>query len=113
MNRRITLAILSTVVAATACAMSDQTITRGADGEPEWERHLAAAVPLGISGDSARSIMRRNRFQCHDGVDTVTYIWCEKLSNKAVVKRRWQAVINLNAHRLVYDVRGSTGLLGP
>jgi hypothetical protein len=96
-----------------ACARPDRTITRGADGEPEWSRHLAAAVPRGISGDSARSVMQRNGFRCQEGVDSVAHVWCDKLSDKTVVQRCWQAVINLDSQRRVYEVRGSTGLIGP
>ena len=107
------LLLYSVLVAAVACVMPDRTITHGADGSPEWSRRLAAAVPLGISGDSARALMRHNGFKCQDGADSVAYIWCDKLSDKAVVKRRWQAVINLNAQHLVFEVRGSTGLIGP
>jgi hypothetical protein len=108
-----TLFRLGTAVAALACAGSDHTITRGADGEQDWSRRLAAAVPLGIPADSARSVMQRNGFRCYDGADSVAYIWCDKSSDKAVVKRRWQAVINLDSQRVVYEVRGSTGFIGP
>lgn len=108
-----TIAGIALITAGFACAGLDRTITRGADGEPEWSRRLAAAVPLGISADSARSVMLRNGFQCQEGADSVAYIWCDKLADKAVVKRRWQAVINLDSQRHVYEVRGSTGLIGP
>ena len=96
-----------------ACAMPDRTITRGADGSADWDRHLASAIPLGISADSARAIMLGNGFRCQDGVDSVAYIWCDKESAKPIVKRRWHAIINLNASRSVFAVRGSTGLVGP
>jgi hypothetical protein len=112
MTRKI-VGRLGLLVATVACAASDRSITRGADGESDWSRRLAAAIPLGIPADSARSTMQRNGFDCHDGVDRVAYIWCDKLSNKPVVKRRWQAVIKLNSRRVVYEVRGSTGLIGP
>ena len=104
---------LVVVAASLACALPDRTITRGADGAPEWARRLTAAIPLGISGDSARSVMVRNGFRCQEGADSAAYIWCDKLSNKAVVKRRWQAVISLNSQHVVYEVRASTGLIGP
>jgi hypothetical protein len=107
------LAALIVVVASLACTRPDRSITRGADGGPEWKRRLAAAVPLGIFGDSARSVMQWNDFRCQEGDDSVASIWCDKLSAKGIVRRRWQAVINLNAQRVVYEVRGSTGLIGP
>lgn len=96
-----------------ACARRDTSITHGADGSPEWSRRLAAAVPLGVSGDSARGIMERNGFRCREGIDSIASLWCDKLSRKAIVQRRWQAVINLDAQRRVHQVHGSTGLIGP
>ena len=108
-----TTAAMTLVAAGLACARPDRTITRGADGEPEWSRRLAAAVPRGISADSARSVMQRNGFRCQEGSDSVAYVWCDKLSDRAIVQRRWQAVINLDSQRRVYEVRGSTGLIGP
>jgi hypothetical protein len=106
------LAFLS---ASLACAPPDGTITRGADGEREWARNLAAAIPLGISGDSAQAVMERNGFRCHTGADSVVYLWCDKYSGgrAAVVRRRWQAVLNLDDGRRVFEARASTGLIGP
>jgi len=98
---------------ALACANRDTSITHGADGQPEWSRRLTAAVPLGIPVDSARRIMEINGFQCREGADSVSSLWCDKRSGKSIVERRWQAVINLNAQRRVYEVRGSTSLIGP
>lgn len=103
-----TLALLIAV----ACARRDASITHGADGAPEWSRHLTAAVPLGIPADSARRIMEGNGFRC-EVADSVASLWCDKRSGKALVQRRWQAVVTLDAHRRVKEVRGSTGLIGP
>jgi len=100
----------SLLLIALACAQQDTSITHGADGQPEWSRRLAAAVPLGVAVDSARRIMDTNGFHCHEGADSVSYLSCEKLSGKAVVQRRWQAIVNLDAQRRVHDVRGSTAL---
>jgi type II secretory pathway component PulK len=96
-----------------ACAKRDTSITHGADGTPEWSRHLAAAVPVGISADSARRVMEGNGFSCREGADSVAYLWCDKRSDKAMVQRRWEAVVKLDAQRRVYEVRGSTDLIGP
>jgi hypothetical protein len=91
----------------------DRSITRGADGEREWSRHLAAAVPLGTPAESAQATMERNGFQCRAGRDSVAYLWCAKMSSTVnVVRRRWQAVLNLDQGR-VFEVRASTGLIGP
>jgi hypothetical protein len=97
---------------APGCERRDTSITHGADGAPEWSRHLAAAVPLGISADSARRIIESNGFHCH-GADTIAHFWCDKLSRKAIVQRRWQAAFDLDAKRRVDQVRGFTGLIGP
>jgi|RhiMethySRZTD1v2_1073278.scaffolds.fasta_scaffold554236_1 hypothetical protein len=97
------------------CGPRDATITHGADGAPEWSRHLASAVPVGITADSARAIMTRNGFTCRSGSDTVAHLWCEKQSGGrvAIVRRRWQAALNLDERQRVVAVRGSTGLIGP
>ena len=106
--------LVGLTLGASACDPRDQTITRGADGAPEWSRRLSAAVPIGAPGDSARLVMERNGFQCRAGTDSVAYIWCDKLSaKKAPVQRRWQAVINLDEQRRVHALRASTGLIGP
>ena len=57
--------------------------------------------------------MEHKGFRCQAGVDTVAYIWCDKLSSDMIVKRRWQAILNLDAQRQVYEVRAFTGLIGP
>ena len=106
--------LLGIALASGACGPRDQTITRGADGAPEWSRRLSAAVRVGTTADAARSVMEANGFHCREGADSVAYLWCDKLSaKKALVQRRWQAVINLNSQRRVYEVRASTGLIGP
>lgn len=106
------LGILLGVVTSVACVARDRTITRGADGELEWSRRLGTAVPLGIAAESARAVMLRNGFHCENGVDSAAYIWCEKFSDKPLVKRRWQAVIRINSQHLVNEVRATTGLIG-
>jgi len=103
--------LIASCLVAVACAR-DTTITHGADGLPEWQRRLAAAVPLGVSVDSARSVMRANGFDCQEGADSVVYLWCSKMA-AGIVRRRWQAVINLRSNRTVLEVRASTGLSGP
>jgi len=108
-----TAAIIIVLFIALACGNRDTSITHGADGQPEWSRRLSAAVPLGISVDSAGRIMESNGFRCREGADSVFYLSCEKLSSKAVVQRRWQAVLNLDARRRVYGVRGFTALIRP
>lgn len=95
---------------ALSCGSRDTSITHGADGQPEWSRRLAAAVPLGSSVDSVRRIMESNGFQCREEADSGFHLSCAKLSGKAVVQRRWQAFVDLDARRLVYEVRGSTAL---
>jgi len=107
---RVPLWRCSALLMVLACAKPDTTITHGADGQREWSRRLAAAVPLGISVDSARRTMDANGFQCREGEDSVSYLSCAKLSGKAVVQRRWEAVVHLDAQRRVNDVRGSTSL---
>lgn len=97
-----------------ACDGPDLTITRGAEDSLAWTRRLAVAVPLTTPADSARVIMERNGFHCRAGADTVAYLWCDKESGGAyaVVRRRWQAVIDLDAQQRVVQVRGFTGLIG-
>ena len=98
-----------------ACHRPDRTITHGADDSTAWNRHLRAAIPLGVSSDSAQAILGRNGFLCRQGRDSVAYLWCDKQSGgtTAVVRRRWQAVLTLDDQGRISDVRGSTGLIGP
>ena len=94
-------------------ACGDHTITRGADSEQEWGRRLAAVIPLGTRADTAQATMERNGFQCRTSADSVAYIWCDKMSSRFnVVRRRWQADLNLDRGR-VFEVRAFTGLIGP
>ena len=99
---------------AAGCAV-DRSITHGADGSPEWERRLAAAIPIGITVDSARGIMARNGFRCEMGADSVRYLWCDKNGGGrfSVVRRRWQAVLSLDHSDRISHVRATTGLTGP
>ena len=102
------------VTVAVGCA-GDRSITHGADGSPEWDRRLAAAIPIGIPRDSAQAVMLRNGFRCELRTDTVRYLWCNKTGGRrfAVVRRRWQAVLNLDTNDRIARVRATTGLTGP
>ncbi len=114
MNGRI-VALLGLTGILIGCESSDLTITRGADDARGWTRRLAAAVPLATPADSAREIMESNGFRCRAGADSAAFLWCDKESGGtyAIVRRRWQAVLNLDAEHRVFEVRGSTGLIGP
>jgi len=102
------------VTVAVGCA-GDRSITHGADGSPEWDRRLAAAIPIGIPLDSAQAVMLRNGFRCELGADSVRYLWCDKTGGTgfAVVRRRWQAVLNLDTGDRIARVRATTDLTGP
>jgi hypothetical protein len=106
---------MTSLLVVVACGIHDRTITRGADDEQAWTQRLAAAVPLMTPADSARAIMERNGFRCQAGADSVAYLWCDKEPGGAtgVVRRRWQAVLNLDGQQRVFALRGSTGLIGP
>jgi hypothetical protein len=96
--------------ASLGCAR-DNSITRGADGAPEWDRRLAAAIAPGTTLDSADAIMRRNGFRCQTSADG---LWCDKESGGrfAIVRRRWQATLAIQDGR-VRTIKGTTGLIGP
>ena len=106
------LATILPIVAFAACAR-DQTITRGAEGGHDWQRRLAAAVPVGMSQDSARVSLEKNGFRCPPAQARDT-LWCDKWSGGrfTIVRRRWQAVLRLERGH-VAGVRGTTGLVGP
>ena len=110
--RMRSLVTLLAIVVFAACAR-DQTITRGAEGSHEWQRRLAAAVPLGTSPDSARASLETNGFRCPPAQSRDT-LWCDKWSGGrfAIVRRRWQAVVRFDGGG-VADVRGTTGMVGP
>lgn len=114
MNGRV-VAFLGLAGLAVACESSDLTITRGATDARSGTQRLAAAVPLTTLAASARTIMESNGFRCQTGADSVAYLWCDKGSGgtHAVVRRRWQAVLNLDVEHRVFEVRGFTGLIGP
>jgi hypothetical protein len=105
--------LLFVVVLALACA-HDETITRGADGANDWKRRAEAAIPLGISVDSARSVLTHNGFNCRAFDSTDSTVWCDKESGGRfeIVRRRWQAIVHFQAGR-VNKVESSTGLRGP
>jgi hypothetical protein len=104
---------LFVVVFALACA-HDETITRGADGANDWKRRVETAIPLGISEDSARSVLIRNGFNCGAFDSTDSTVWCDKEPGGRfeIVRRRWQATIHFESGR-VNRVESSTGLIGP
>lgn len=112
-SRAARLLVVASVLVA--CAGCDRSITHGAAGKRDWARRLAAAVPVGISADSARALLERNGFQCQAGADSVASLWCEKASGgrAKIVRRHWQAVLTLDAEHRVAEVRASTGLVGP
>jgi len=49
------------------------------------------------------------------GADSVAYLWCDEESGGrwTIVRRQWQAVLNLNERQRVFEVRGFPGLIGP
>ncbi|HEV8376878.1 MAG TPA: hypothetical protein VGR38_11675 [Candidatus Polarisedimenticolia bacterium] len=87
----------------------DATITRGADGSPEWDRKLRAAVPLGSPTQETRGIMQRNGFHCEPGADPVTTLWCRKEADAplGLGRRRWQATFLIRDGH-VDEIRSST-----
>lgn len=105
-------AILIIVISAPSmgCAR-DNSITHGADGAPEWDRRLAAAIAPGMIVDSARAVMQRNGFRCETSADS---LWCDKESGGrfVIVRRRWQATLAIQDGH-VRAVNGTTGLIGP
>src|SRR5262245_38838637 len=105
-----TLLVSCLLTAVSGCSI-DHSITHGADGSPEWDRRLSAAIPLGLAADSARAVMIRNGFRCSSGADSVRYLWCDKESGPrfAVVRRRWQAILNIDDRGRIYELRGTTG----
>ena len=92
----------------------DRTITRGADGARDWQRRLAAAVPVGTPAGAARATLERNGFRCQAPDSAGAPLWCDKWSGGqfAVVRRRWQAVLHFEGERVV-AVEATTGLTGP
>jgi hypothetical protein len=105
--------LLLAVVFALACA-HDETITRGADGPNDWKRRVEAAIPLGISVDSTRSVLTRNGFNCRPFESADSTVWCDKESGGRleIVRRRWQVTLHFKAGR-VNKVESSTDLTGP
>jgi len=103
------------LLAVAAGCGRDRSITHGADGSSDWDRRLAAAIAIGIPLDSARAIMLRNGFHCELVTDSSRQLWCDKSGGGrfAVVRRRWQAVLNLDAGDRIAHVRATTGLTGP
>lgn len=105
---------MSLIVAALlSCAAPDRSITRGADGAQDWQRHLSAAIPLGMSEDAVWAVMQRNGFHCNSGSSSIPSVYCDKVSKTQPVHRRWQAIVSLDRTHRVTAVRGSTDLVGP
>src|SRR6478672_7938551 len=86
------------IVTLVECRRRDESITRGADGGNDWNRHLATAIPIGMSMDSARTLLTRNGFQCSLGADTVRYFRCDKTSGGrlALARGRWIALLSID-----------------
>ena len=103
------------LLAVAAGCGRDRSITHGADGSSDWDRRLAAAIPIGIPLDSARAIMLHNGFHCELVTDRSRQLWCDKSGGGrfAVVRRRWHAVLDLDTGDRIARVRASTGLTGP
>ena len=96
-----------------SCGPADHSITRGADGENDWSRRLAAAVPVGTSADAARSTMERNGFGCRAIAATVADLQCDKTSaRRGAVQRRWRALLSVDRGH-VTAVRAVTALDAP
>ena len=113
---------IATVVLSAAALLAlvsgcrrDNSITRGADGGNDWNRHLGDAIPVGMSMDSARTVLTRNGFQCSLGADTVRYFRCEKDRGGrfAFARRRWIALLYIDQKNRVSGVRATTGMIGP
>jgi hypothetical protein len=104
--------LLLVVAFALACAR-DETITRGADGADDWKRRAEAAIPLGISIDSARAVLVRNGFNCRPLESADSTVWCDKVSGGRfeMVRRRWQTILHFQSGR-VKKIESSTGLIG-
>jgi hypothetical protein len=100
------------VLLLAACA-GDRSITHGADGAPEWDRRLQAAIPVGTDAVAARATLEANQFQC-GSADSLGGFRCDKWSGRrwAVVRRRWYAGIEVRGGR-VTAVRSRTDLTGP
>ena len=96
-----------------ACA-KDRTITRGADGNHDWQRLLENAIPVGARADSATRILTANGFKCGALDSTSSSISCDKNSEGRfeLVRRKWHAGLHVRAER-VDSVKASTGLIGP
>ena len=111
----VKLVSVGLLVVVLAACRRDTSITRGADGANDWNRHLADAVPIGMSMDSARTVLTRNGFQCSLGADTVRHFRCEKTSGGrvALARRRWIALLYIDQQNRVSSVRATTGMIGP
>lgn len=106
---------LALIVTLVQCRPRDESITRGADGGNDWNRHLAAAVPIGMPMDSARTVLTRNGFQCGLGADTVRYFRCQKDGGGRFefARRRWIAILYIDQQNRVSGIRATTGMIGP
>ena len=89
----------------------DHSITHGADGLPEWDRRLRAAVPIGTQIVEARAILVRNGFKCDPDAAKPDVLQCDKLASNAlrVARRRWRASLEATDGR-VSRVESSTEL---
>jgi hypothetical protein len=94
-----------------ACTI-DRSITHGADGSPEWDRRLRAAVPIGAQVEDARAVLVRNGFTCNVDPAKPELLVCDKMASNArsVARRRWQATVEATDRR-VSRVESSTELV--
>jgi hypothetical protein len=98
---------LAAVLVLAGCAR-DSTITRGADGEKDWNRRLTAAVPIGMPAVAARALMERNGFECR-WIPEPRGLACDKRSERrlAGARRHWQATFAIREGQVI-AVRSST-----
>lgn len=111
-RRSLSHYLLSLAIGLSLVACSrDRTITHGADGSPEWDRRVRAAVPLGTPLEEARAIMERNGFQCQPDSDNTSVLHCDKTYGGTMtpVRRKWKASFSAPDGR-VAEVKSSTGL---
>jgi hypothetical protein len=99
------------ITAASLACARDDSITHGADGAPEWDRRLAAAIAPGMIADSAHAILQREGFRCQTSTKD---LYCTKESGGrfTIVRRHWKAILAIQDGH-VRAVKGVTGLTGP
>ena len=108
-QRLLTIGLLTWFIVA--CTI-DHTITHGADGSPEWDRRLRAAVPIGAQVEDSQAVLVRNGFKCTVDPAKPETLVCDKVASDAVggVRRRWHATVEATDRR-VSRVESSTELV--